>query len=223
MAKEEQKQKPVLHFAEDEQTEKIRDWWKKNGTAIIVGLVIGIGAVSSYQGWTIYQARQAEAASDLYQNMLRNLEADLLPNVREDANQIISKYGSTAYVDAASLMLAKLDFDSGNVGDADEHLRQVIDRSSDAGVKHIARLRRISIALDRNDFGLIDELLSVSEAVGFESRYEELKGDSWVARNDIDRARDAYKRAFELSGGGSIAAQILERKLNSVTRENNLD
>jgi predicted negative regulator of RcsB-dependent stress response len=221
MAKEEQKSD--LHFAEDEQTEKIRDWWKKNGTAIIVGLVIGIGAVSSYQGWTIYQARQAEAASDLYQAMLRNLEAGLLLDVRKDADRIISKYESTAYVDAASLMLAKLDFDSGNAKDADEHLRELMDRSSDAGVKHIARLRRISIALDRNDFDLIDELLSVRETIGFESRYEELKGDSWVARKDIDRARDAYKRAFELSEGGSIAAQILERKLNSVTRENNLD
>ncbi len=221
MAKEEQK--PALHFAEDEQTEKIRDWWKKNGTAIIVGLVIGIGAVSSYQGWTIYQARQAESASDLYQNMLRNLEAGLLPNVREDADQIISKYGSTAYVDAASLMLAKLDFDSGNVTDADGHLRQVIDRSTDTGIKHIARLRRISIALDRSDFDLIDDLLSVSKTVGFESRYEELKGDSWVARKNISRARDAYKRAFDLSEGGSISAQILERKLNSVSRESNLD
>ena len=221
MAKEEQK--PALHFAEDEQTEKIRDWWKKNGTAIVVGLVIGIGAVSSYQGWTIYQARQAQTASDLYQAMLRNLEAGLLLDVRNDADQIISKYGSTAYVDAASLMLAKLDFDSGNAKDADEHLREVIDRSSDAGVKHIARLRRISIALDRNDFDLIDELLSVKETVGFESRYEELKGDSWVARKDIARAYDAYKRALELSEVGSIAAQILERKLNSVTRENNLD
>lgn len=221
MAKEEQK--PALHFVEDEQTEKIRDWWKKNGTAIVVGLVIGIGAVSSYQGWTIYQARQDQTASDLYQAMLRNLEAGLLLDVRNDADQIISKYGSTAYVDAASLMLAKLDFDSGNAKDADKHLREVIDRSSDAGVKHIARLRRISIALDRNDFDLIDELLNVKETVGFESRYEELKGDSWVARKDIGRAHDAYKRALELSEVGSIAAQILERKLNSVTRENNLD
>ncbi len=63
MAKEDQN--PAIHFAEDEQTEKIRQWWKRNGLAIIVGLVLGVGSVAGYQGWGIDQTRQAEAASDL--------------------------------------------------------------------------------------------------------------------------------------------------------------
>ena len=48
MAKDDQI--PNLHFSEDEETERIKDWWKKNGISIIVGLAIGIGAVASYQG-----------------------------------------------------------------------------------------------------------------------------------------------------------------------------
>ena len=83
MAKEDQN--TAIHFAEDEQTEKIRHWWKKNGTAIIVGLVLGVGSVAGYQGWGIYQTRQADVASDLYQEMVRNLENKALTRVRERA------------------------------------------------------------------------------------------------------------------------------------------
>ena len=72
MAKDDQI--PNLHFSEDEETERIKDWWKKNGISIIVGLAIGIGAVASYQGWNFYQSRQSEVASDLYQSMLRSFD-----------------------------------------------------------------------------------------------------------------------------------------------------
>ena len=215
MAKKEQKS--AMYFVEDEETAKIRDWWKKNGTAIIVGLVVGVGAVAGYQGWNMYKMQQAESASNLYQKMLRSLEADSLSAARSDADQIIEKYSSTAYVDAALLMLGKLNFDAGRIQDADAVLGRVMNESKDSGVRHIARLRRIAIAIDSENLNLAEELLNVGQAVGFESRYDEFRGDLSVARGDIDKAREAYMRAFELSPPGSVSAQILGRKINRVS------
>ena len=34
-----------LHVAHDDETEKLREWWKRNGTGIIAGVVIGVGGV----------------------------------------------------------------------------------------------------------------------------------------------------------------------------------
>ena len=212
MAKREQK--PAIHFAEDEQTEKLQEWWKKNGVSIIVGLVIGVASVAGYQGWNIYQVRQAEAASDLYQKMLRDFEVDLVPSVRAFANDIIDKYASTAYGDAASLMLAKLDFEAGALDDADDHLRRVMDESKDIGIQHIARLRRISMAIDKDDLSLADQLLNVEQRVGFESRYEEFKGDLLMVRGNTSKAREAYESALDFAIPGSVSAQILDRKIN---------
>jgi predicted negative regulator of RcsB-dependent stress response len=216
MAKEDQNTTP--HFAEDDQTEKIRYWWKKNGTAIIVGLVLGIGSVAGYQGWGVYQTRQAEAASDLYQEMLRSLEKETLTLVRETADRLISKYGSTAYADAASLMLARLDVESGQPEQAKHHLSRVIEQSKDSAMQHIARLRLVTLALDQGDLEWADQLLTSQPTGGFESRYDELRGDVFTARNDLNNARNAYERALENSAAGSVAAQILKRKLNSVRR-----
>ena len=216
MAKE--NQNTTMHFAEDEQTEKIRHWWKKNGSAIIVGLVLGIGSVAGYQGWGVYQTRQAEAASDLYQEMLRSLENEALTRVRESADSLISKFGSTAYADAASLMLARLDVEAGQLEQAGHHLSRVIDHSKDSAMQHIARLRLVTLALDQGDLKWADQLLKIQPMGGFESRYDELRGDIFTARNDLKNARNAYQSALENAVAGSVAAQILDRKLNRVRR-----
>jgi predicted negative regulator of RcsB-dependent stress response len=219
MAKKEQD--PTMYFAEDEQTERIRHWWKKNGVAIIVGLVLGIGSVAGYNGWGVYQTRQAESASDIYQQMLRSLENETVTQVRESSERLISEYGSTAYADAASLMLARLDVDAGNLEQAGSHLSRVINNSKDPAMQHIARLRLVTLALDQSDLELVDQLLTGQLADGFESRYDELRGDMFVARNDLNSARNAYQRALTNAAAGSVAAQILERKLNSVSRADN--
>ena len=219
MAKEDQN--TPIHFAEDEQTEKIRQWWKKNGMAIIVGLVLGVGSVAGYQGWGVYQTRQAEAASDLYQTMLRSLETEARTEVRESADRLISKYGSTAYADAASLMLAKLDVEAGQLEQAGNHLSRVMDHSKDSAMQHVARLRLVTLALEQSDLKWADQLLASQPTGGFESRYDELRGDVFAARNDLNNARKAYLTALENAVAGSVAAQILERKLNSVSRVDN--
>ena len=216
MAKEDQN--IAIHFAEDEHTEKIHHWWKKNGSAIIVGLILGIGSVAGYQGWGVYQTRQAEAASDLYQEMLRNLENEALIRVRESADRLISKYGSTAYADGASLMLARFDVEAGQLEQAGYHLSRVIDHSKDLAMQHVARSRLVTLALEQGDLKWADQLLAIQPTGGFESRYNELRGDVFVARNDLNNARNAYQSALENAVAGSVAAQILERKLNSVRR-----
>ncbi len=59
-----------MHFAQDDETEKLKQWWKRNGTGIVAGIVIGVGGVSGIQGWRMYQDYQAEQASMFYQRML---------------------------------------------------------------------------------------------------------------------------------------------------------
>ena len=215
MAKDDQI--PNLHFSEDEETERIKDWWKKNGISIIVGLAIGIGAVASYQGWNFYQSRQSEVASDLYQSMLRSFDGGSISSARTEADKIISKYSSTTYADGASLMLAKLDFEDGNLEEANVHLNRVMEKSSDSGLRHIARLRRATIAISSEILDVAEELLKFNEIVGFESRYHELRGDVWMMRNDDEKANREYSLALEYEATGSMMGQILERKLNNVS------
>ena len=68
MKKEQTERK--IHIAHDDDTEKLRQWWKRNGVGIISGIILGISGVGGIQGWRMYQDYQGEKASVLYEQML---------------------------------------------------------------------------------------------------------------------------------------------------------
>ena len=216
MAKEDRK--VTLQFAEDEQGEKIKRWWKTNGVAVIVGLVVGVGSVAGYQGWNVYQDRQTEAASDLYETMLHHVELEDIDNARRSARDITDNYASTAYADAALLMLARLDVEQDNLNGAENYLSSVVKESDNPVMRDIARLRLASLALDEGDFGRAQEIVSVRETEGFLAHFLELRGDIFFGLGALVDAENAYQEALTATETGSIGSQILNRKLNSVLR-----
>ena len=60
---------------EEQQVEAIKSWWKENGKAVVIGGVVGIGAIL---GWKYYQSSQItakETASAAYERALTALQA----------------------------------------------------------------------------------------------------------------------------------------------------
>ena len=47
-------------YSEDEHAERLKEWWKKNGTSIIFGVVIGVGAIAGVNYWRDYTQTQSE-------------------------------------------------------------------------------------------------------------------------------------------------------------------
>ena len=97
-----------LHIAHDDETEKLRDWWKRNGTGIIAGVLIGIGSVGGIQGWRIYQDSQGEKASALYERMLGAAGNQETDSARSTALTLSADHSDSGYADIARLMLARL-------------------------------------------------------------------------------------------------------------------
>ncbi|MBO68077.1 MAG: hypothetical protein CL398_07160 [Acidiferrobacteraceae bacterium] len=213
MAKE--KPESIIHYAEDDDTEKLRIWWKKNGTAIIVGLVLGIGSVAGYQGWNLYSANRNELASDIYQSMLRDLEVGKLAEVSVSARQLVSDYKGTAYADTALLMLAKISVENENYQEAIDYLSTVVEVSKDSAFRQVARLRWATLELSNGNLKSAEQLLSDQEPGSFGARYDELLGDIYAAKGEIEKAKQAYQDAIE-SSGSVTASQILSRKLNLI-------
>ena len=51
---------------EEQQVEALKEWWKENGIAVVSGAILGIAALGGWRGWSWYQEKQANEASDLY-------------------------------------------------------------------------------------------------------------------------------------------------------------
>lgn len=200
---------------DEEQAEALKKWWNENGKFIMAGIIIGLGAIFGWRGYNTHLDQQALEASMLYEQMIIASRDNDSENVAIYANRIVDDYKSSAYATFATLMLAKEAAETGQLADAETHLRWVLSNSSQEEFEHVARLRltRILIAADK----LTDAkktLSSTSDTGDFSARYEELRGDILVKQDKVDEARQAYEKALANSTGGGNP--ILQMKLDDL-------
>ena len=211
----ENREKPIqIQVAEDDDAEKLREWWKKNGMGIISGIALGVLGVGGFKGWEMYTERSALTASNLYQEMLARQSAGSSAQAKNLALRLKDDYGATPYSDLAGLMLAKLAVEEERSGDAEGYLKEIMAEAEDHSMRHIARLRLAQIELAEGNYQKAEKLLSVEEYGGFESEYSEILGDVYVEQKLWKKARTAYDRALESLDSSAGADQILTAKRN---------
>lgn len=200
-----------LQLSDDEQSERIKTWWKENGTSVIAGTVLGIAVIVGVNYWRTYQADQAEAAAELYYQLL----ADGDGPAADAGRKLIDDYSSTAYAGKAALFLAKMAFEAGDTDRAAAHLEWALAEAPDPGDRKVARLRLARLALSRGDPERAEAVLSEMQSGGYESEYRELLGDIAMARNDPATARSEYEAALDAVPEQSGFADMLNHKLDA--------
>ena len=203
-----------IHIAHDDETEKLREWWKRNGTGIIAGVVIGIGGVGGIQGWRMYEDSQAGKASVLYEQMLGAAAAERSEAASAAAEALVSKHSGSGYADLAQLMLARLALETGDSAKAQTALNDLITSTSDPVMRQVARVRLAVIALKDGEPEKIRSLAKAEAGEGFTSHFQELLGDALVASGDLDGARQAYEAALEGVTADSQAGRLITAKIN---------
>jgi len=203
-----------IHIAHDDETEKLREWWKRNGTGIIAGVVIGIGGVGGIQGWRMYEDSQAGKASVLYEQMLGAAAAERPEAASSAAEALVSKHSGSGYADLAQLMLARLALETGDSTKAQTALNDLIASTSDPVMRQVARVRLAVIALKDGEPEKIRSLAKAEAGEGFTSHFQELLGDALVASGDLDGARQAYEEALKGVTADSQAGRLITAKIN---------
>ena len=200
---------------EQEQLEELKKWWKENAKAVIAGVVIGLSVLFAVWTWRDYSRTQGEAASVEYQLLAGEVskgdtEAGLKRGVR-----IINQFGTTSYAVLAALALAKLELESGNLGEAHKHLEWALKHAKQEELQHIARLRlaRVMLAEGQHDAAL--KLLSPAQPGSFLSAYEDLKGDLYLASNQTAAAQTAYQHALSATSQDDIK-KLIQMKLDDL-------
>lgn len=216
--KNEQPERQV-HVAHDEETERLRQWWKRNGTGIIAGIVLGVGGVAGIQGWRIYENVQSEKASVLYEQMLASASAADTEGLKQSAEALLVDHPNSGYADLAQLMLARQALEAGDPPTAQGALEHILENSSDPVMQQVARVRLAVLALQAGDVERIKALAESDSTDGFVSQFQELLGDALVASGEWEAAARAYEKALSNSAANSQAAQLLNAKLNMTRRD----
>ena len=203
-----------VHVAEDDDAQRLRVWWKKNGMGIVAGVAIGILGVGGFKGWQAYTENRALSASDVFQEMLAYDESGAIERASNSAQILIKDYRATPYGDLAYLMIAKLATQKGDLSNAMEALTNVMTKSKDSAMGQLARLRLSQVKLLAGDLDRAHELATTDDVGGFESEYPEVLGDVLLAQHKYSDAAEAYDRALQALAPASSSRALLTSKRN---------
>ncbi|MDH5387937.1 MAG: tetratricopeptide repeat protein [Gammaproteobacteria bacterium] len=201
---------------EEQQVEALKRWWKENASSLFIGLAVG---GFSLAGWNYYQQTQYQhsvEASDMYVSVIAQTE--LSAGSVLDAtvvDKLVAGYSDTPYAALSALVMAKNEADSGNLDQAVSRLQWAMANAVDDEVKVIAQLRLARLMIAQKKYDEANVLLSSKHTVAFDALYEELKGDLFVAKGQLEQARIAYDKAIASSGNASRWLQLKRQDLGS--------
>lgn len=202
-----------IYQTEEQQVEAIKGYWKKNGAAIIAGLVIGLGGFVGFNMYKDKQLAEELVVSDSYQTLIES--AEIAPDGYIAAGEkFIAENKESNYSTLTALNLAKQAATHQDWPKVEEYLTTAIATSKDAGIKAIAtiRLARVQIQLEKIEAALTT--LKSPLPKSFKSSIEEIKGDAYLLQDKKDLARSAYQEAIASTPGN--ANQALQMKLDDL-------
>lgn len=197
------------YLTDEEQLARLRTWWERNGTMLLVGLVLVVGAVV---GWRWYQGNLQERtvqASDLY----AEFQAAEGEARGELADRIVAEGEGTAYPALVLLEQAESRVaGDGGTAEAEPLLRRAVELASGDLLADLARLRlaRVLFDADRGDEALA--ALGQIRGDGYLSLAAELKGDIHLARGERALAHESYNTAMSHVQSGD-QRPVLEMKI----------
>ncbi|PMH37548.1 hypothetical protein BCU68_08000 [Vibrio sp. 10N.286.49.B3] len=202
-----------LYDSEEQQVEAIKDWWRENGKAVILGAVIGLGGLF---GWRYYQdsvIEGQEVASSNYTVAMTSLMTQG-SDANNDVQAFIDANGDTEYSVLAALQLAKVQIEAGDVEQALAQLEWAKSATKDEALLPLVtyRVARVKAELANFDGALTDLDSIVDEA--WTGRVAELRGDIALRKGDDDAAYRAYTEAQQAAD----ASQTLQVKLDDLAK-----
>jgi predicted negative regulator of RcsB-dependent stress response len=206
-------------YADQEELDKLKAWWKNYGTSVIFGVLLGAAILIGFRYWTHYTEQRLQTASVLYDRMMQDFRSKRPAMAFKSGESLLNDYSSTPYAGMAGLMLARMDFEAGDAAGGRKHLQWVVEHAKDAATMHAARLRLARINLDSGDKQAALALLEAKDQAGFEAEYAELKGDIHLAQGQREQARAAYREALKQLPAGSPYAPVLNMKLDDLGPE----
>lgn len=206
-----------MHYeTEEQQVEALKKWWKDNSKSVIGGVIIGVGVLLGGRAYIQQTHQHVELASASFEAMMMDMEQNKNTEAADLGAQILGQYVDTPYAAMASLALAKIKLDEGDLATAKTHLRYALDHSEKDEVKHVVRLRLARLLLTEGKHDEAIQLLNSVEPGVFKSSYEELKGDVYLALGKVNEARNAYNIALATLEPTSRNRTFLQMKIDDL-------
>lgn len=204
------------YMTEGEQIEHVRSFFSRYGLPILILLIVVAVAGGGYWGYQRYQQHQNEAASAIFSQLAQQYDKKDAKSARLNAAKLINSYGGTHYAQLAQIYLARMDFDAGQLPQAQARLQRLKNENLPTGFAQVVSLGLGRIALAQNKPADALKALQQPAAGQYASEYDELKGDAYAALKRPADARKAYQQALAEMEPNDPYRSIIQLKLEQI-------
>lgn len=213
------------HLTEEEQLEKLKQWWSDNGRAVVVGVVLAVVGYFGWQGWQSQQQQARESASLLYEELTGVVVTEpgepLSEEQRLQAASIVeelkSDYGNLLYASNAALLMARVAVEGGDLEESERQLRWVVEEGRGEELSLLARMRLAQVLYGQGDYDRALATLNEADPRAYAANYAEVRGDILVAKDQPAEAKEAYQTALdELLPAQNDRRNIIRMKLDDI-------
>lgn len=206
------------HFdlQEQEQLDQIKHFWNTWGTPITWALIVILGAFAAWNGYRLWQGRQAQQATALAEAVQSAAQARDVARVEQAFGDLKSGYGGTVQAGQSGLLAAKVLADAGRWDGAKAALAWVAEKASDEGHAALARLRLASVLIEQKSHDEAMAQLSGRFPPEFAAAVADRKGDVLVLQDKKAEAIAEYQRAYLAFDERIDYRSLVEAKLNAL-------
>nr|WP_201279465.1 YfgM family protein [Cedecea colo] len=194
--------------------EAVKRFFAENGKALVVGVVLGIGALVGWRYWNSHQADSAMASSLAYQQVTSAVNAGQ-PATLSAAEKFAAETKNT-YGALASLELAQKYVDNNDLAKAAAQLQQGLSNTSDANLQALinVRLARVQIQQKQADTAL--KTLDGIKGEGWVAIVADLRGEALLSKGDKQGARDAWSKGAQTDASPALR-EMMQMKINNLS------
>lgn len=209
-------------MAEDEELEAFKQWWKRNGQSIVLGIAIALLAVAGWQYWENQQATAQAEARQAFDSVIGTLNSDedsdeRLATMEYSLDNLKDKYPDNPYAVFSAMIGAGVYMEEGDPEAAAAELEWALEQAGEHPLPKVIRLRLARAKFAQGDYEGVVETLKAGDgdAGEFGPLYRELEGDALHAMGDDQGAREAYQKARDALGEDGND-RLLELKLSDL-------
>lgn len=204
---------------EQEQLDELKHFWSKWGTPITWALIVIMGGFAAWNGYQLWQSRQAQQATALVEAVDLAAQSGDMARVEQAFGDLKSGYGGTTQAGQAGLLAAKALADAGKWDAAKGVLTWVAEKSGDDGYVALARLRLAGVLIEQKAYDEALTQLSASMPTEFAGAAADRKGDVLNLQGKSQEAIAEYRRAYLAFGESVEYRRLVEAKLNALGAE----